>query len=217
MVFPTIFKHYREDDSRTKSRYKADIILTVIFAIILGSYAVISILDLLTRTTYEGICASDVTAKILCEEWSFRQCSYWGDSVGTKATDDGSNQPQMSKEDCLIQEGGGCPAFDITSPNFCTNYRGGNMLGEGVLYSYLWQGEMNQETVEFTEEASSSAYMCCGQIEQTIAQKLLIWLGVLGGTASVILKAVSVIPVDRCIKKETEPMQQVRVEGTEKV
>eukprot|EP01084_Bolivina_argentea_P202428 345872_1 len=173
MPIPTIFNHYLVDKHQTSKRYKTDVILTLLALCILGGYGIITILELLTKTTYEGICSNEgLTAKILCDEWSFRQCSYFGDQVGAKANNVNN---ALSREDCEISAGGGCPVYDITSRNFCTNYKGGNMEGDGQLWSYLWTQQMNQETVQFNGIAQVSSYMCCGQIQQTVSQKLIIW------------------------------------------
>ena len=64
----------------------------------------------------------------------------------------------------------------------------------------VWQSR--NEVAEFKEEAKSSNYMCCGQIEQTIIQKLVIWIGIVGGAAGVIMKIVGVVPAFGCVKNE---------------
>lgn len=215
MGIPTLFKHLQVDKAKTEARYTWDLIMSLVALAIIGAYAAISVIDILTKTSYEGICSNEnVTAKILCDEWVFRQCSYFGDQVGVQA--DTTHQEYvglsgtMSKEDCKIEEGGGCPVFDITSPNFCTNWKGGRMLNDGELYTYLWQTQNGQDTVQFNGVAASSNYMCCGQIEQTQMQKLIIWLGVLGGTAGLIMKIITAIPPILCVKK-TNPENPDRV------
>ena len=221
MAIPTLFKHLPVDKAKTEARFKWDLTLSLLALAIIGAYAAVSVIDILTKTSYEGICSNEnVTAKVLCDDWVFRQCSYFGDQVGVQADtthdDYVANGGTMSKEDCKIEEGGGCPVFDVTSPNFCTNWKGGRMLGDGELYTYLWQTNNNQnnnqnnnnnnqnqntDTVEFNGLAQSSNYMCCGQIEQTQIQKVIIWLGVLGGTAGLIIKIITAIPPCGCVKK----------------
>ena len=198
MPIPTLFNHQLKDKKLSEARYKWDVILSLVALILIAVYAIFSITDVLTKTTYEGICKnSGVTAKELCDDWVFRQCAYWGDQIGVQHdTTHPDYNIQMSKQDCQINEGGGCPVFDVTSPNFCTNWKGGRMLGDGELVTYLWQGQINQETVSFTGAANSANFMCCGQIEQTTAQKLIIWLGVLGGTAGLIMRIITAVPIE---------------------
>ena len=209
MGIPTLFTHLQVDKALTQARYKWDLLMSLIALLIIAAYAAFSVIDLLTKTTYEGICSNDnVTAKILCDDWVFRQCSYFGDQVGvqpdTTHTDYIQHSGSLSKQDCLISEGGGCPVFDVTSPNFCTNWKGGRMLNDGELETYLWQNQNNQDTVQFNGVAVSSNYMCCGQIKQTIIQKLIIWLGVLGGTAGLIMKVLTAIPPLCLVNKQNQ-------------
>jgi len=56
-----------------------------------------------------------------------------------------------------------------------------------------------EDAVTFSSIAKSSNYMCCGQIEQTIAAKLIAWLGIMGGAAGAIIKIVMATPVDYCM------------------
>ena len=211
MSIPTLYTHYKEDKLKTNARYKFDLALSLLAIICIGIFAIFSITDIL-KTSYEGVCSSNVTAKVLCDDWSFRQCSYFGDNIGTKPNANNAlPQNQPSKEQCQIAGDGDCPVFDTTSPNFCTNYKGGKMDGDGKLFSYLWQGNVNQETVQFNGEAEDGMYMCCGQIERTMGQKLIIWLGIVGGTASIIFTLISLFPVDKFVKVPTE----VKPEGLE--
>ena len=212
MAIPTLFKHFVQDDKKARSRYTWDLITSFIALVIILGYGVVSVIDLLTTTHYEGVCSNNVTAKTLCDEWSFRQCSYFGNNVGTKGIGPQNNAPAPPKADCFPVGGGDCAVHDFTSPNFCTNYHGGK-FDSNVLWSYLWYGNPGNEVAEFKEEARSSNYMCCGQIEQTIIQKLVIWIGIVGGAAGVIMKIVGVVPAFGCVKKEEEE-EQVEVPNT---
>ena len=258
MPIPTLFQHYQEDRQLTQRRFKFDLVVSLVAIIVVLLVAIASIVDLLTKTTYEGICADEnITPKMLCDDWSFRQCSYFGNTVGTKASssrrrlsgdppnnggnppndggnppndggnppndggnppndggnppNDGGNPPNdggdanngagdannqnqvvggmsLTKEECEISQGGGCPAFDVTSRNFCTNYKGGNMDEDGILYTYLWTSETE---VEFSEApAGKGAVICCGQIVHAAIGKLVMWLGIMGGAIGAIVKGV---------------------------
>ena len=190
MPFPTLFTHYREDQQKTQRRYKFDLLLSVIAVFFVMLVGIWSIADVMSKTTYEGVCAdADITSMMLCDEWIFHHCSYFGEMVGTKPStsrrrlsgDQSSDNNQVvggqrsTKEECEISQGGGCPVFDVTSKNFCTNYKGGHMSSTSVLYTYRWTSETE---VEFSEiPAGPGAVICCGQIAQSVLSKLGPWLG----------------------------------------
>ena len=182
MGFPTLFKHTVVDEALTRKRYCWDRLVTFAAMGIIGVYAVISAMEM-TKTTYEGICSNDgISAEILCNEWVHHSCSVYGENyVQAKGVD----------------QGGWRNGIYVTSPTFCDQYEAGEMEGEGVLYTYLMQsGEWGDIATD---------YNCCGQKEQTPFQKLVVWIGVIGGFVSVIITIARAMPVPpSCLKEEEQ-------------
>lgn len=226
---PSLIKHYKYDEDLQKKRAKIDTILSLFACIFVIIYGIYSIRDLLSRTTYEGICQDEnVTAKVLCEDWSFRQCSFYGNQIGAKPNtnnipnnnvnnnnNDGNNNNVnnnnvRTQDECMAFLRGDCPVYDFTSPNFCTQYKGGNMINDGILYEYVWQSD---NSIEFKQIAAKGRFMCCGQIEQKVYQKIIIWLGVIGGFGGMIVRLITGLPVGCCIKKDNYKKEEIPTEG----